>query len=182
MVALAHRPQQPVGNYMSKIIEKLLVVALLSGAFAAQLPDANAAEPRTVSQPGTVTTVAKILVVDRTARALTVDVNGTIHLYWLASNVKVKKDGTDVALADLAPGQSVKFTTQKNARGDREVIVEVTIELSDTETEAAGRKGTQKVTKRDRQSARDAHKRRGPGTPALFSPPPVIRTPVSPHN
>ena len=167
---------------MSKIIKKLWVVAILSGAFAAQLTNANAAEARTVSQPGTVTTVAKILVVDRTARALTVDVNGTIHLYWLASNVKVKKDGTDVALADLAPGQSVKFTTQKNARGDREIIIEVTIELSDTETEAAGRKGPAKITKRDRKPDREADKRRGPGTPALFSPAPVIRTPVSPHN
>ena len=164
------------------MIGKLSVIALLLGALVGGQTGVLAADQPTGPKAGPRAVTAKIVVVDRTAKALTVDVNGTIHLYWLAAGVKIKKDGKDVTFADLASGQTVKLVTQMNASGDREVVVEVSIELSDKESEAAGHGKAAKVKSHERGNGSEDRSRPKSGTPPLFAPPPVNRPPVSPNN
>jgi len=116
-----------------------------------------------------------------------VDIHGTIHLLWLTADAKIHKDGKDATIADITPGQVVSFVTRKTARGDVEVVLDVTIESSDTETEAAGHHG--KVVKSNEHSKGGGRENNngngaevGRGAPALFAPAPVTRPIISPHN
>jgi len=181
---------------------KLSVVALLLGAFVACHANVRAADARPVPQSGPKAVPAKIIVVDRTAKALTVDVNGTIHLYWLGPNAKFKKDGKDVTIAELVPGQTVRLVMDLLVKGGvREVVVEVVIEPNGEPAEEAGIRGRGNRNRRDngrdngRDNKRDDNGRgngnnngtanpvpRGQGTPPIFVAPPVNRPPVSPHN
>lgn len=167
---------------MRKLIGKMSVITLLLGAQVGGHTNVRAADQQTEPKSGLRAVTAKIIVVDRAAKALTVDVNGTIHLYWLAANVKVRNDGKDVTIADLAPGQSVKFITQKTAAGNREVVVEIAIEQSDAQSEAAGRARATKLNSRAHRYGRDNLPDRSRGAPPVFAPPPVTRPTVSPHN
>src|SRR6185295_17500913 len=106
-------------------------------------------DPRTQAPQPPKGTSAKVIIVDRAAKAITVDIHGTIHLLWLSPDAKIRKDGKEATIADIAPGQTVSFVTRKTARGDVEIVMEITIESSDTETEAAGR-ANGKIVKSER--------------------------------
>lgn len=175
-------------NIMNKVIKSGLTVVLFLAVAVGCPTKVGAADPRTGPQLRPKGTAAKVIMVDAAAKAITVDIQGTIHLYWLSSNVKVRQNGQDATLADIAPGQMVSLTTKKTARGDGEVVEEVTIESSDTETEAAGRARARAVKPKEKEKAKGGGRENdgvgghGRGIPPLFEPAPVIRPVVSPHN
>ena len=175
-------------NIMNRSVKNALIVLLLASGLGCGT-NASAADPRAQTQQPSKGILGKVLIVDLAAKAITVDVRGTIHLLWLSSDVKVSKDGKDGAISDIVPGQTVSFQTKKTARGDVDVVTEVTIESSDAETEAAGKAHHTKVVKtpdpikggpKDKEKGNSID--RGQSLPPIFPPPPVLRPVVSPHN
>jgi len=170
-------------NLLVKVKNAAPVFLLLAAGLCSST-NAPAADPRTQT-PASKGTTAKVIIVDRAAKAITVDIHGTIHLLWLTADAKIHKDGKDATIADITPGQMVSFVTRKTARGDVEVVLDVTIESSDTETEAAGHAKVIKSNERLKGGGREKDAggaEVGRGTPALFAPPPVTRPIISPHN
>ena len=174
---------------MKLLVKNAVPVLLLLAAGLCSTFSARAADPRTPQSPAAKGTIAKVIIVDRAAKAITVDINGTIHLLWLSADAKIHKDGKDATIADITPGQLVSFVTRKTARGDVEVVLDVTIESSDTETEAAGRaklaKSKEDLKGRGKENNGKGNANGaelGRGTPQLFAPPPVTRAIISPRN
>jgi hypothetical protein len=187
-------PQQSRVMKIMNLLVKNAVPALLLAAGLCSSTNAQAADPR-AQTPATAAkgTTAKVIIVDRAAKAITVDVHGTIHLLWLTADAKIHKDGKDASLADITPGQMVSFVTRKTARGDVEVVLDVTIESSDTGTEAAGPNANAnanakaKANEPTKGGGRENNPNAGAGDVSrgalpLFAPPPVTRPIISPHN
>ncbi|MEY2410161.1 MAG: hypothetical protein QOF48_2831 [Verrucomicrobiota bacterium] len=172
-------------NIKNSVVKNMsLAVVSLAIGIAGSL-NGRAADPRTPAPAPSRGTAAKVIIVDRAAKAITVDIHGTIHLLWLSADIKVRKDGKDATIADIAPGQTVNVVTKKTARGDVEIVAEISIESSDTESEAAGRVRAAKSNERSKIVGRQSDgggSDLGRGTPPLFAPPPVTRPIVSPHN
>jgi hypothetical protein len=178
-------------NIMNRTVKNASIALLSLAVAAACLTNVRAADSKTQTQPSPQGTTAKVIMVDRPSKAITVDVHGTIHLLWLSADVKVRKDGKESKLADIVPGQTVTLVTKKTARGDVEFVVEITIEPDDSESEAAGRKALLGKSNEHGKSE-DPHGKnnqphgrgfeQGLGTPPIFAPPAVFRPAVSPHN
>jgi len=153
------------------------------------LSNATAAIPSPGVSASTKVVTAKILVVDHTARALTVDVRGTIYLYWWATYAKFGRGGTNVTANDLAPGQTVKLITEITGTENRELVAEVNIIASETASEAANRGGQPgPPPKKEKepinvkgQGGLNANPNGRVELPTVFGPPPVTRPPVSPY-
>jgi hypothetical protein len=179
-------------NRMNRVIKNVLNAVLFLAVVAGGRTNVGAAEPQTGPQPRPRGTVAKVIMVDPVAKAITVDIHGTIHLLWFSADVKVRKAGEDATIADIVPGQMVNFVTKKTARGDGEVVAEINIESSDTETEAAGGKAEKskpkpKAKEHGKSNERPKEKKEkgsehGRGVPPIFTLPAVTRPPVSPHH
>jgi hypothetical protein len=178
-------------NSMNRTAKNALIAVLALAVVAGSLANVRAADPIAQPQPSPKGTVAKVVMVDRPSKAITVDIHGTIHLLWMGADLKVRKDGKEAKLADIVPGQTVSLVTRKTARTDVEFVMEITIEPGDSESEAAGGKSLNAKStehgKRENAPGRNHAAGRGGlgdglGTPAVFAPPPVTRPTVSPHN
>ena len=177
-------------NRMNRMIKNVLNVVLFLAVLAGGRTNVGAAEPQTGPQPPPRGTVAKVIMVDPIAKAITVDIHGTIHLLWLSADVKVRKAGEDATIADIVPGQMVNLVTKKTARGDSEIVAEINIESSDTETEAAGKAKVDKPKSKEKDKPKSKEKEKdkkdsGRGRsdpPRIFPSPADHRLPVSPHH
>ena len=140
----------------------------------------GAADSTPGSPPSAKWTSAKILTVDRAAKAVTVDIHGTIHLVWLNAAMRLKKDGKDAGIPDLIPGQIVYLNVQQVGNSSDVVsVMEIAIYTGapggGTGPPAANPGlGANATTKK-------AGTESGRGVPSLFNPAPVVRPTVSPY-
>ncbi len=175
------RPER-IHKTMIKSIKHTLWLGLLAsftaglaGAVMAEDTPAPAPEKKTAPtvSPASATSAApaasaglagKIVAVNKRARTLTVDIQGKIYVFKIASQVKIQKEGRQIQLERLLPGQAASFVTGLSTDGGLEVV-SVTIEANTQGSEAA-------------QSS--PH---GPpsSVPPAFLPPPANRPPISPN-
>jgi hypothetical protein len=130
---------------------------LASAVRAADKP-APAAEKKTAPAglPG------KIVAVNKKANTLTVDIKGKIYVFKMSSHLKLEKEGREIQLGELLPGQAANFVTGLSTDGGLEIVA-VTVEANTEASEAAARGGS-----------------RGPNPPPILSPQ-ANRPPISPN-
>ena len=87
---------------------------------------------------------ARIVVVDRVAKTVTVELNGKLYLLKVGSQVKLTKNGKAVSINDLTAGQSVAVSTRTTATGGVEIF-SVNVEPNGQRSEWTG-KGPEKPT------------------------------------
>ena len=155
-----------------------MTVILLAVGVGSSMKVGAAEQPTGTPRPAT-GTPARIVFNDRAAKAITVDIRGIIYLLWLNSDSKVRKDGKEAGIADLAPGQMVKLTTKKNAKGDAENVVEITITSGDTASETDV--GAGQSSAGDKINGRAPTSDQMRGIQSFLMPPSVTRPIVSPH-
>ena len=163
-------------NMIKQIKTKWMLGLLCAAALGAVNPvsavDTVPAAPNT--EPSAVP--AKILVVDKIQKTITVEVKGKLYLYKLSARTKFLKDGKEVRIEDLAAGQQIILATREENGGFE--VVSVNIGGSEYATEAAGKKN--KEDKEDKEGKDHGKGPRGPaGTPGTPGGAPPI---VSPYN
>lgn len=79
----------------------------------------------------------KIVVVDKTARTITLQVGDKLQMLTVGSAVKMISQGRLIAFSDLAVGQEVSVLTKQSV-GGRVQVVALRVEASKAPTEAAG--------------------------------------------
>jgi len=146
----------------------------LAGAVMAEDTPAAAPEKKTAptASPASATSAApaapaglagKIVAVNKRAKTLTVDIQGKVYVFKTSSHLKILKDGREIQLSQLLPGQTANFVTGLSTDGGLEVV-SVTIEANSERGEAAD------------------HPTGPPSTvPPAFLPPPANRPPISPN-
>lgn len=96
--------------------------------------------------PAPVVINGKIVVVDKIARTITVDVNGKLRLLKVGRKVKMVDNGKLVTFEDLVAGQNIAVLTRETADGSMEVVA-LSVEPSDAQIEAAGKGNTKPTDK-----------------------------------
>jgi hypothetical protein len=130
----------------------------LAGAVLAE--DTPAIAPQKKAAPAGL--AGKIVAVNKRAKTLTVDIQGKVYVFKTSSHLKIEKDGREIQLSQLLPGQAANFVTGLSTDGGLEVV-SVTIEANTERSEAA-------------------HPTGPPSTvPPVFLPPPPNRPPISPN-
>jgi hypothetical protein len=81
----------------------------------------------------------KIVALDKSARLMTVDINGTLIKIRMTVNVKLTKKGKPAMFENLAPGQSILISFVEMPNGRIEVA-SLTLEPTGEAVEAAGPK------------------------------------------
>jgi len=151
---------------MIKSIKHTLWLGLLA-SFTAGLAGAVLAEDTPAPAPEKKAAPAglagKIVAVNKRAKTLTVDIQGKIYVFKIASQVKILKEGREIQLERLLPGQAANFLTGLSTDGGLEVV-SVTIEANS-------------------EGSEPAHSAQGPPStvPPVFLPPPANRPPISPN-
>ena len=105
----------------------------------------------------------KIVAVNKRAKTLTVDIQGKVYVFKISSHLKILKDGREIQLSQLLPGQTANFVTGLSTDGGLEVV-SVTIEANPERSEAAAQPTGPPST-----------------VPPVFLPPPANRPPISPN-
>ena len=151
---------------MIKSIKHALWLCLLA-SFTAGLAGAVLAEDTPAPAPQKKTAPAglagKIVAVNKRAKTLTVDIQGKVYVFKTSSHLKILKDGREIQLSQLLPGQTANFVTGLSTDGGLEVV-SVTIEANTERSQAAD------------------HPAGPPSTvPPVFLPPPANRPPISPN-
>jgi hypothetical protein len=134
-----------------------------------------------VGYRGPVEYEAKVMVVNRAERTLTVDINGKLHLFKMNSQVRFLKKGKPISLNDVAAGQKVSLVATKTDSGALN-LASVAVDVQWIESEPAGRT----------ENARGPGGASYPSNPSRGKVPPpfqnghypghVERVVVSPHN
>ena len=86
---------------------------------------------------------ARIVIVDKPAKTLTVALNGKLYLLKTGSQLKLTANGKAISLDDLAPGQEVKVATRATAAGGSEIVA-LNLEPKIEHSEAAAAKKRQR--------------------------------------
>ena len=150
---------------MIKPIKHTLWLCLLA-SFTAGLAGAVLAEDTPAPAPEKKTAPAglagKIVAVNKRAKTLTVDIQGKVYVFKIASQLKIQKDGRQIQLEKLLPGQAANFVTGLSTDGGLEVVA-VTIEANTERSEAANPTAPSSTV------------------PPAFLPPPANRPPISPN-
>ena len=128
---------------MIKQIKMKWMLGLLCAATVGAVNPAHAAGtvPPTLNSESSAVQ-AKILVVDKTERTITVEVKGKLYLYKLTKGTKFLKDGKEIKIEDLAAGQEILLATREQDGGFE--VVSVTIGGSQAAAEAAGKEGKER--------------------------------------
>jgi hypothetical protein len=125
---------------MIKSIKFALWLCLLSLAAGAGT-GLNAAEP-TAPAPntkGTTTALsAKIVVVNKADRTVTVEIKGKLYLFKVTPSMQITKKGKGVTLDELASGQEISLVARELPDGNLEVV-SVSVETNQVASEAAGK-------------------------------------------
>lgn len=120
---------------------KALAFVCLSALAAGPVATGGAAEAGNKSAANTSPSAlqaARVVVVDKTAKTLTVQLDGKLYLLKTGSQLKLTKNGKAINLGDLAPGQDVSVATRALAAGGLE-ITSVNLEPSTGSSEPAAR-------------------------------------------
>jgi len=127
-------------------------------------PTASPASATSAASAAPAGLAGKIVAVNKRAKTLTVDIQGKIYVFKMASQVKILKEGREIQLERLLPGQAATFLTGLSTDGGLEVV-SVTIEANAQGSEAA------------------QPNPQGPpsSVPPTFLPPPPNRPPISPN-
>jgi len=97
--------------------------------------EATTEEATTEGAPLVVT--GKIVVVDKTAGTITLEVEGKLRLLKVGRNVKMLNDGKPITLAQLAAGQEIAVLTRVG-KGKALEVVALSVKPSKTAATAAG--------------------------------------------
>lgn len=128
----------------------------------------------TTSTPGQISYEGKVVVVDRAAKTVTVEIQKRLYLFKLGANAFVVRKGKKVSVDELVTGQQVTLNLIQTATGDV-LIASVYIGSSPSAAEAAGAE----------KGASDSQNSGGPRKPLTPIPAPasVGGSPiVSPYN
>lgn len=118
--------------------------ALIAGPVATRVGAAEAANKSVAKTSAPARQAARVVVVDKTAKTLTVELDGKLYLLKTGSELKLTKDGKAINLGDLAPGQDVSVATRAIAKGGLEITsvnIEPNVESSEAAAKAKRRKG-----------------------------------------
>lgn len=123
----------------------LLTLVAASAAGMGSLYAADVASPPPAAKPTTtagapVVMTGKIVVVDKVARTLTVEVDGKLQQFTVGPNVKMVNNGRLVTLSQLAAGQVIAVLSRM-ANGKLQLVA-LSVEPSSAAATAAGKGGT----------------------------------------
>jgi hypothetical protein len=132
-----------------KLMKKQWWLALLCAAFGAVItvhaedavPKVENASPAQKQATAPTAYQGKVVVVDKTARTFTVEIEHQLYLFKLTAQTRLLRKDKPVLFKDLAPGQEITLVIQQEAGGPIEVV-SVSIEKTGTPVEAAGSDGT----------------------------------------
>ena len=96
------------------------------------------ATPTVATPPTTLAYEGKVIVVDRAAKTVTVEIQKRLYLFKFGANATVMRKGKRVRMEDILAGQDI--TLQLVQKSDGEVLVAgIDITTSTTEAEPAGK-------------------------------------------
>ena len=124
---------------------KVAFIGVLLAVFPADKSVLWADEARTNSQqtvtstaaPQSATYTGKVVVVDREANTLTVEIDKRICLFKISPDTTIVSAGKKISLKDLSSGQPVTLDLVQGSRGEV-LVASATVNSSSNETEAAG--------------------------------------------
>src|SRR5262245_12834726 len=123
---------------LSKVLMFGVVLVITSNLkaplFAADTAVAARPNPAPLSYDG------KVVVVDRTARTVTVEIQKRLYLFKFGANATVMRKGKKVRIDDVVAGQQITLQLVENTKG--EVLIASVDITSTAEAEAAGKSGT----------------------------------------
>ena len=149
------------------------MVLVISSELKAPLmaADKPAADKTAINtQPGALAYEGKVMVVDRSAHTITVEIQKRLYLFKFAPNTMVMRKGKKVKIEDVVAGQQI--TLQLTQTSDGQVQIGSLDIGADGKAEAAG---TGSGTPADNRSSTTTY----PGTSGTGSP---GRSTVSPYN
>jgi hypothetical protein len=101
------------------------------------------AQPTQPANPLSFQYAAKVIVFDRAAKTVTVDIQNRLYLLKLAPDATVTVQGKTVSTDQLVADQDVTLNVVQDAKGDIR-IVSVLVSPAKTKAEAAGKKSHRK--------------------------------------
>ena len=119
-----------------KALAFVCLSALVTGPVATSADAAEVSAKPAVTKPASGRQVAKIVVVDKAAKTVTVELNGKLYLLNTGSQLKLTENGKAIGIDNLAPGQDVSVTMLPTVTGGSQ-IASVNLEPSATNSEAA---------------------------------------------
>lgn len=129
---------------MLKLCKVLMfgVVLVITSAFKAPLLAADSAaapKPNTTTKPSAkpLSYEAKVIVVDRPAKTVTVEIQNRLYLFKLGPNASIVRKGKKVSIEDLLAGQQITLRLIQTTSGDV-LVAGVEIGTSTGQAEAAG--------------------------------------------
>ena len=145
------------------------LVLVISSELKAPLMAAD--KPATDAKPGTFAYDGKVVVVDRAAKTITVEIQKRLYLFKFAPNTTVVRKGKKVKIEDVVAGQQITLELIQTNDGQVQ-IASADIGRSKGAAEPAGASSTESSTPSTRSSGSSTVS--GAGSP--------IRPTVSPYN
>jgi hypothetical protein len=142
------------------------MVLVISSELKAPLMAAD--KPAADAQPGTLAYDCKVMVVDRAARTVTVEIQKRLYLFKFGPNTTVVRKGKKVKIEDVIAGQQI--TLQLIQTNDGQVQIASANIGTSTAAEPAGKSSADSSTQTPGPSTISA-----PGSPST-------RSTVSPYN
>lgn len=124
------------------ILKLWLALLLAAGAAGNVLVAAEPAGPGLERKSAAADYLGKVVVVDRTAKAVTVAISGQMYLFHVSAATRLTQGEQSLPLADLLPGQFVRLSIRESASGTVELVsVEVVPGPEASEEAGKGKKG-----------------------------------------
>ncbi len=124
---------------MMKLMKLKQWLGLLLIAFTAVTPltAEEPAAPAAVEKVGPTVFPGKVVVIDKAAKTVTVEIKGQLYLFKINSSTKITKKDKKVSFADLLVGQEISLSISQSDTGEIE-LVSMTVLPGTVPTEAAG--------------------------------------------
>ena len=121
-------------------LKQKFLIGLAFAAVALALPAADLKSPTDGKKAGPTTLTGRVVFVDKSLRAVAIEVRGKVLQINVVSQVKLARRGKSVSFEELAAGQEVTVTFREGPLGHLEVVA-LSIEGSPNQTEAAAKPG-----------------------------------------
>ena len=122
-------------------LKQKFLIGLAFAAVALALPAADLKSPTDGKKAGPTTLTGRVVFVDKSLRAVAIEVRGKVLQINVLSRVQVAKGGKVVGFEELAAGQEVTLSFREGPDGRLEVV-SLSIDASADGTEAAGKAKT----------------------------------------
>ena len=125
-------------NTMIHSLKQICLIGLAFAILALALPAADTKSQTDARKAGPSTLTGRVVFVDKSLRAVAIEVKGKVLQINVVSHVRLARGGKSVPFEELAAGQEVTVTFREGLQGHLEVVA-LSIEGSSNQLEAAGK-------------------------------------------